>query len=382
MKIVFLQLRCFLHTRKRTNPLFDAIIHVCEENEIPWEIWLTDRNLPTGYSPKKIRKYGWRNSIITAGLLFLNHLCKIPTKTSYKIIHFFLKTFRILDTDISLFFTNGLYYVNELSILYPGIKIIDVQHGILYPTHVGYFSPNGALHHDLLQAKNLIFWLFGENYKNFFFKNKTNALELSQRIEVIGDVKKINTSLAKIKSPLKSIVIASQLVEDTFFSADLLRSMKSIYENTLDMIYSTLTDSNNNCKFTVIFRHHPRFFNCIDLSDWSDKYPSLVMNDTRDWDEVYPETKCLLTINSTSAFDAAAYGVPTIIINTTQKTLRNILAEDFKYPLPHLTLEKCLNMDDSTYEETRRIAHSWYKAYYSSFDSTTCKNLLFKALSS
>jgi hypothetical protein len=380
MKIVFLQQRCFLQTKKHTNPLFDSIIRVCDDNGIDWQVWLTDRNLPTGYPQKNVRKYGWRNSLITAGLLFFNRLCKIPTNYSYKILHYIFKTFKILDNDISLFFTNGLYQVKELSILYPGIKIIEVQHGILYPTHMGYFTSDGTLLQDFLLAKHLIFWLFGENYKNFFLQNKANALKLSQRIETIGDVKKTDNSLVKINSPLKSIVIASQLVEDAIFSADDVCRMKSIYENALDIIYSTLNNTNNSHVFSVIFRHHPRFFNCIDLSDWNNKYPSLIMDDNRDWSEIFQEAKCLLTISSTSAFDAAAYGVPTVIINAPHKKFRNILVEDFNYPLPHLTLEKCLSMDTSSYEKIRLTTNSWYKSFYSTFSPTVCKELLYKAI--
>ncbi|MBS7285661.1 MAG: hypothetical protein KIH06_00165, partial [Kiritimatiellae bacterium] len=201
-----------------------------------------------------------------------------------------------------------------------------------------------------------------------------------QRIETIGDVKRTDNHLIKINSPLKSIVIASQLVEDAIFSADDVCRMKSIYENALDMIYSTLNNTNNSHVFSVIFRHHPRFFNCIDLSDWNNKYPSLVMNDTRDWDEIYPETKCLLTISSTSAFDAAAYGVPTVIINAHHKKFRYIVVEDFNYPHPHLTLEKCLSMDKASYEKIRLTTNSWYKSFYSTFSPTVCKELLYKAI--
>ena len=62
------------------------------------------------------------------------------------------------------------------------------------------------------------------------------------------------------------------------------------------------------------------------------------------------------------------------------KKFRNILVEDFNYPHPHLTLEKCLSMDTASYEKIRLTTNSWYKSFYSTFSPTVCKELLYKAI--
>lgn len=383
MKIVFIQQRCFLQTKQHTNPLFDPIIQVCEKNGIEWEVWLTDRNLPTGYPSKNVRKYGWRNSAITAGLLFFNRLCKIPIKISYTLIRLFFKPLRILDTNVSLFVTNGLYLIDSYSILYPGKNIIELQHGILYPSHFGYFSSNGTLHQNILSTQNLIFWFFGDYYKNIFLKNPTNANKLSGRLETIGDLRKHNDRSSPHSTTAHDktyIIIASQMVMGTEFSPKDLVDMKSSYENALDTIYSILQKNNTSNKYIVLFRNHPRFFNCIDLNDWKEKYPSLITDNTENWDELYPKTKVLLTINSTSAFDAASFGVPTVIIKSPNNKFRNILVDDFGYPFPNLTIEEYLLMSNVAYEEKCQLAHNWYKNHYSTFDSENCLALLRKAI--
>jgi hypothetical protein len=382
MKIVFLQIKSFLLSQKNTNPLFDPLIEICDRHGIKWEVWLRGKALHSGYPSKNVRQYCWKDVLSTATFLIFHRVFRLNLAMSYRLSRFILNHFHLLDREVSLFITNALLNVEDFTFLYPSVKKIEIQHGIIYPSHFAYFSKNGIIHEKYLNNDKLLFWLFGKGYEDIFERNEINKKSLEGRISIIGDLRRNRENCFEGKKNRNLIVIASQIVPGPEFSPETILEMKLTYEETINNILQILKTQNIESQYNILFRHHPRFSNCIDLSNWKDKYPSLVMNDTRDWDEIYPETKCLLTINSTSAFDAAAYGVPTIIINATQKKLRNILAEDFKYPLPHLTLEKCLNMDDSTYEETRRIAHSWYKAYYSSFDSTTCKKLLLKALSS
>jgi CDP-glycerol glycerophosphotransferase (TagB/SpsB family) len=178
------------------------------------------------------------------------------------------------------------------------------------------------------------------------------------------------------------IVIASQIVLGSEFSPETLLKMKLSYELTINEILKILKKNHLESKYKILFRHHPRFNDCINFSDWKEKFPSLEMNDTRDWNEIYPETKCLLTLNSTSAFDAAAYGVPTIIIKGKFNGFRNILEEDFHYPLNSLTVETCLLQDQQEYQKDCKTAFQWYQKYYELFSRDNCWHLLEQLISS
>ena len=49
MKVYFFQDNSFFRTKEGTNPFFDPIIRVCEENGIEWKVWTTSSTKKCGY---------------------------------------------------------------------------------------------------------------------------------------------------------------------------------------------------------------------------------------------------------------------------------------------------------------------------------------------
>ena len=49
MKIYFFQDNSFFRTKEGTNPFFDPIIRVCEENGIEWKVWTTNSTKKCSY---------------------------------------------------------------------------------------------------------------------------------------------------------------------------------------------------------------------------------------------------------------------------------------------------------------------------------------------
>lgn len=376
MKIVFLQENSFLLTPRKTNPYFDPLIRICEDHHLPWEVWYREKGISSGYASNHIHKYTIRDTLVTAGYLFFARIIHLSDDLAYQCTRVVLSFLRLLPRDICLFITSGLSYVEQATILYPGVAVVDVQHGIIYSSHPGYFNADGFLLERYAKRLNLHFWLYGKGYQACFEQHEIDKRCLKERIEIVGDIKRKRLDIDWQYGGKKHVVIASQLVKGYEFSPQDLYRLKMLYENAMDGIFGVGDD----LKYTVLFRHHPRFLDCIDLTDWKEKYPLLVMNDERNWDEIYPDTRFVLTLNSTSAFDAAAYGVPTVILDGKSVGFRNILVDDFSYPCSGLTVEECLRMDEKGYQNVQKKVHAWYRKYYEPYDPEKCWEMLKKLL--
>jgi hypothetical protein len=368
MKVVFLQVKNFLFSGQNTNPFFDPIISVCEKNGIDWEIWYRDRKIKTGYPKDHVRKYGWRDSFLTLLFIIFSRVFRLNNEKSFLYAGKILFALHILPLDIDLFITNVLCGLENLSYVYPNIRIAEVQHGVVYPGHITYFEPNTNILQKIANHPKFEFWLFGPGYLKAFTHNEYNRLILNNKLSVIGALS--SGHYCRHDGDIKKrIVVASQMV-DIVFSQDVLIKIRKIYEAFFDEIFNQAKD------IEIIFRHHPSFHNCIDLTEWKEKYPTITYDENASWEETYSSAYFLVTISSTSAFDAASYGVPTLVLNGDLAGLKNLLCDSFDYPLSSLTVKQVASMSTDEYRKCQERVKAWYAQYYEPFNDKNCLRLL------
>ena len=77
------------------------------------------------------------------------------------------------------------------------------------------------------------------------------------------------------------------------------------------------------------------------------------------------------TAYSTSVFEAAQHGIPSVIINPLKQF--NFFKTDFIYPLNYGISDF---MDITVYQKSTEIVKVWAKEYYSPYNELTFLNLL------
>ena len=367
MKVLCAMPESFVRTRGRTNPFFDPIIRVCEENDIEWNLLVPCQVGKTGYNPLNVVD---GKVLEFLGLWFWRvvHLIRpsLPSEKVYELLGRVFRPFFGAKYQANIIISVAGQFVEQLIGINPNARVVDLQHGVIYSKHSGYFEKTGRLKLGYINHCNREFWLYGQGYADCFFTNPENAKDLKGRVKVIGDVIRAGESRVEqvAQGEKNLIVIASQMTTD--FSDATLAELKKMYEEVFDACPSGKK---------IVFRHHPRFGNCIDLKDWEYKYRDVVFDDNREWREVFAEAVCLVTVHSTTAFDAAAHGVPTVFLDERRVGWPNVMKGEFEYPYPNMTISELCGMSVADRNEIANNVRKWYAQYYEPFDADRCLKL-------
>lgn len=367
MKVNFIVTHSFLRTAKKTDPFYDPIIRAIEGIKgVDWNVFLWDKGVECGYPKERLSDY---RVLELVGIWFYR-ICRlfvwrIPLWKIYRFFGLLVRPLFAKKFAADVVITQAGQFAEVFDGLLPKARIVDIQHGVIYSRHGGYFDETGCLLPIYQTCTNREFWVYGQGYADCFFKHPDNAKDLQERVRVIGDVVRAGEINRVEHVEKKLIVIASQMTND--FSKETLIALKAIYENAFQQAQQY---------GKVVFRHHPRFNDCIDLSDWKEKCSWVETNDTRPWSELFAEAICTLTISSTTAFDAAAYGVPTILLNGSAAGWGNMIVEEYAYPYPNMTVEQYCGMEESKRLEVCKKVRDWYEKFYTPFSEENCLKLL------
>ena len=370
IKVIFIVPQSFLRTKENTNPFYDPIIRVIkEQTDFQWRVYLWDKRIECGYDKEKTGDY---HVFEVCGIWFYRFFRLVAWKMStckiYRLFGLFARPFFAKKFSADLILTQAGQFADVFATMLPNRRIVDVQHGVIYSRHSGYFDKEMRLLPHYRWMKHREFWVYGNGYADCFFRNLDNAQDLKTRVKVIGDVVRAGKSdgtKEAVKGSRSLIVVASQLTRD--FSPSTLAAMKAAYEEA----FETSHDFGK-----VVFRHHPRFNNCIDLSDWEVRFPWLVMTDRRPWPDIFAEAICVVTINSTVAFDAAAYGVPTAILDDKCVGHDNLMKKEYGYPLADISVSRMATLSESEWKSASQNVKEWHERYYATFSEERCLKLL------
>ena len=263
------------------------------------------------------------------------------TKVFFRQFHF--KNYITLSQSMLSVFRG----INSNAILY------DLQHGIIHNNKKNYLVNSVAESNLVDNDANLL--LSGESYKELLVANEKSDYFQNHTLVIGSDSYCESTIHEKFN---KNILITLQFTHD--HTAD----ENNILLNELsEFIASVNTDVN------LYLKHHPRFNDEVDLSK------ILKLSNVKiapiDINECFTLCSLHATTYSTSTFEAALLGIPTVLLHSENEF--NYFQKEFNYPLNSLTDEF-----DSIkfYQEKSKIVKDWAISFYTPFDERKFLNLL------
>lgn len=365
----------FMRTKQRTNPFIDPIIAVCEANGIEWRVVVPSKRIKCGYDEAHIKSYRpivfvytwvWRISRI----LWRVNSWRV-SRLAGKLIKFIWKD--SFSSDVAVIMAGGAECFLYWSV--NAHRIADLQHGVIYSRHQGYFNSNGRFLGAVNKSNisNCEFWVYGQGFADCFFKHPDNANDLQGRVKVIGDVIRAGESVGadgcRGRDETRNVVVFSLQL-----TADLSQEELSGSVERMEAFFTDFLAKYGD-KYKCFVKHHPRFNNVHDLSAFYAKFPQ-VTETKAPWTELYPQMALHVTFNSTVTFDCASQGIPTFLVDFPEAKIimRNFYRDDYGYPFYDKSVDDILG---SPREEIRKTILDWYHRFYTPFSEENCCRLIY-----
>lgn len=366
MKVHFFQDNTFFRTAKGTNPFFDPIIQVCEENGIEWKVWTTSPTPKCGYPPEKVGYFG-RFAMGSVWLWRVAHLVWPMETWRYSWLYGrLMRPFVRKRFGADLFITVAGNLCEQLVGIAPEVRNIDVQHGVIYSKHRGYFDDTGRLCEVYQTLRQREFWLYGQGYADCFFKHPENRADLSGRVKILGDV--VGHQPLPLLAERNVLAFSAQLTGDftAEVSAEMVRRMRRFFEEAYAKYGSRLR---------YLLKQHPRFNHC-DIEPLK-ALPYLEFTGAP-WPELYPQMLVHVTFSSTVCFDCASCGIPTRFEPYPENNILDsrYYQDDYSYPYLDWSLEQILEEQTRDPDTLHRTIRAWYETCYTPFSKENCLKLL------
>lgn len=359
MKVYFFQDNSFFRTKEGTNPFFDSIIRVCEENGIEWKVWTPELCAKCGYSKERMGYFRAFDKLSIIVCRFFRLVLRMDKYSAEMLFAKLMKPFFGKKFKADLYITIAGNMCTSLAGMFPNVRNADMQHGVIYSKHSGYFTEDRRLRKIYQELKNREFWLYGQGYVDCFFKHPDNAKDLKGRVKVIGDVVRADCMNNKLEFGVgvgerNVIAFSSQLTRDLDDA-----TLKLMVERTVKFFEEKYAQHGDKCRYVI--KQHPRFNDVCDISAL--KALPYLEHSSEPWSELFPKMKLHATFSSTVCFDAASAGVPTEFVPYPENRILDgrFYIEDFSYP----------ETDQSSV-----AIRAWYESCYTPFCKENCKKLL------
>lgn len=355
--VIFAVPQHFNRSENGNNPFIEKFIKCCDSNGIPYlKLESPEYDGPHPHNPTAVRidLIFWMMMLLRK--FFINIYFGNIRKTERAVA----KTINIITfgkLKAPCYITMAGVFIEMFQEMCPDSTVYDLQHGIIYAKHPGYFDKNGNLSASL-NAHNCKILVWGEKFRDLFI-NSCKDDNISERINVIGypieQIKKTEISTHK-----NIILFSLQFSPD--ISSDELMEYKA-------MLDEAVKEASNSGYF-IKLKHHPRYNDVIDISDILEKYRNVEIT-TQSLDKL--ASKCLLHVTwySTTVFEYASYGVPSYILSDEKHFLgKDIFYNQFRYPLfEGMSITDVIRTikDSDKNERLGTLLNEWYEQIYTPF---------------
>lgn len=351
-QVLFYYPQHFNRSAEGTNPFFDRLLETCDKNGISYRLYeepdyATDK--PRNPKAKKADLFYWTVWFVRKVVRLFNHADFYERE---KVVARIVNCLTLGRWRVPVYITISGSMYHLFAEINPNGKVYDMQHGVLMKSHITFFDENERLRPQFYQ-KNLHWLMWGNGYKDLFERGEESILQ--GRVHTVGYPipQRQDIAISKEKVALMSL----QLTHD--WDAETLQKHKSL----IDEILSQFDGSG----YKVLLRHHPRFNNVIDISDIISRYDFVDIT-KESFDQLVRKVSLHVTFTSTTAFEYAQYGIPTIFMSGTgfpQKD--NMMYREFKYPL-FLGKDIKESIEYLQDNDTSGVVKKWYEKFYSPFD--------------
>ena len=195
----------------------------------------------------------------------------------------------------------------------PEARIFDMQHGVIYSNKSNYIK-DGTVS-ATLQENNVSVLLFGRKFQEILKKNDSSKY-FHNHSYIVGSSLGEGTVIHNHAN--KNILVSLQFTED-----------HTLEENELiaDILEQFIID---NHTYSFFLKDHPRYNDEINL----DRFFKLDNVYQADYilEDCFKRCSIHLTVYSTTTFESAIFGIPTIFLDVPIST-SNIFRDEFNYPL-------------------------------------------------
>jgi hypothetical protein len=369
-KILFYYPQHFNRTAQGTNPFFDELLEVCDKAGIKYDLYEepdfgTDK--PHNSKAKSAKTFWYAVTIIRKIVSTLSR-----NKDFYKNERVVAKIFNLISFGsfkYKRYFTISGSMYHLFSHLNGDAPVYDVQHGVLGKHHQTFFDQKKFKLRSQFLRQNLHFTFWGEGYLNCFIASEENMLK--GRVHVLGYPKMDNQVGATPRNGQieKNIVVSLQFTLSV--DNEELNAMKLALCSFLQQVEPT--------GINVLLKQHPRFNNCVNIDDILEQFANVSLT-TEPLDVLAEKTFLHVTYYSTTAFEFAHYGVPSIFLTFGEERAEDSLFySEYLYPL-YLgkTVVDVINRlsDVDNYRRDSAIVKAWYTKFYTPFTPQLFLSLL------
>ena len=374
MKVYFFQPGQFNRTPQKTNPFFDPIIDVCKKHGITYRVWCMERHPgESGYGAH----WGLSSCLFIYDIIALRFIkwFHLPERPVFKFFGWIANVLTLGRYRADICITVAGVHLELLQGIAPHARLVDLQHGVIGPGHEGYFENVWKLKGRLRNNLQREYWLYGEGFKSLFLREKDNRAFLKDRLYVIGDVLELRRGSGRSsdlnQNLRKSIVFSLQYTNSLS-----IRQMDALTDG-LKSILQQIETMGIHRHYQVLFKHHPRYENCYDLTTLLERFPWVKVT-CLSMNELVGMAFYHITAYSTTAFEYAAAGVPTMfywdVVNPEGK---RYFYDTFSYPIPsNVDIMFSLMNDCATLCRCQEKVKKWYRRFYCRFSESKLERLL------
>ena len=290
-QVLFYYPQHFNRSANGTNSFFDKLLETCEKNGVSYRLYEEpDRGTDKPRNPKA-RKADFFFRIVW----FVRNVVKIFSRKDF--YHREKYVARIVNVLTFGYFKSPVYVTISESMLYlfaymnDDGRVYDIQHGVQYKAFRHFYDEQIYLkyHYD---KSNIYFLNYGKGYRDALISGAEERM--GGRVHVIGSPLDIKNIDVRYEGRTNRVIVALQMTDSS--NLDELKYLKGQLDELLDQFVGL--------DYIVLLRHHPRFNNCIDISDLLQKYPFAVISTER-LENIAEHVLLHITISSTTAFDIA-----------------------------------------------------------------------------
>jgi len=383
--VVFISSVVFNRGHNGENALLKPMIESCKKNNLNFVIF-EDADLKGEY--KNFRRSN--NSIpfefISLFQVILRKFFNLIYKNSLSENENYIREYKISNVLKNFFFRkfNSKVYItllwNNITLwrsIDPDSCIVDYQHGIIFDGHLGYIKDGRPP--KIKSANDIVTLVYGQSFKDILIENDKSIFYGENNVLKVGIKKEFNYKNLPQQNNRK-ILFSLQIVPE--LDVKLVNNYIDNIKKLITFNKDFLTENN----YKIIFRHHPRYttYNCPkinfeeDFIDFDNQTPILDLLDT---------VSMHMTFHSTSVFDAAMIGIPSIFIDMLEEmSPEEIFLNQYKYPCKDMIikdykdLEKILlDLDNKEiFINNCHDVYQWSQAFYNDFDEKIFEDFLSK----
>lgn len=358
--VVFYYPQHFNRGVKSNNPYFERLLNVCIKNDLKYfVIEEPDRTTKFNRNKDAFKFDFWFYLIIALRKSLPNCVFK-----SYYVKEVFIGksisflSFNFFKANNYITISNSM--INVLCGLNTKANVYDLQHGIIYSWHWGYFDKNGFLN-DYLRPKQIKFLVYGNGFKEVFFRNPNNYdYKSPESIAVVGNV--LNEIDSSNAINFSKVLYTLQITDD--LSDERIKVEIELLIEFLESIAIFFVENH----LILILKSHPRFSD-KDLMISIEKQFSFVQISEDRLDDLANTIFLHITKSSTSVFELARQNIPTLLINN-ESGIR-IFIEEYNYPIEIVDLcqqvQKYVD-DKAIYRRDQKKVREWVSKFYESFN--------------